>query len=266
MADREPVIGRLLAYARRHARTIIVLAVLFALVWPVFSTVQPAYYRRYPGLAERMDHWETSTHSRISCIECHTEPGIGGFVAFAAESVPAFYSQIASGASKTNLISAPSRRACQKCHTDYRTVAPSGDLLIPHRAHVQVLGMSCVECHQNLVHFPNSRGFNSPEMEGCLEKCHDGETASNECLDCHTQKHTPASHAEKDWLKVHGDAASSEDCGECHDWTPDYCKDCHSQRPASHVGNWKKLHGPEAQVRGDGCNVCHDVKFCKECH
>jgi hypothetical protein len=247
------------------AGAVIVLLVLLAL--PVISMLQPGYYRRYPALGQRMDHWATSTHSKISCVQCHTEPGAKGFLTFAAESIPAFYSQLLRGPNNTNLLKAPSKAACQKCHTSYRRVAPSGDLLIPHRAHVETLKLECVQCHKDLVHSLNRRGFNRPEMEGCLAQCHDGDKASNACLDCHTRKKTPPSHLKQDWLVVHGQAAKFQDCGDCHDWTPGYCAECHEKRPPSHVGNWKKDHGPLAKERGDGCLVCHGgEKFCKECH
>ncbi len=244
-----------------------VLAVIVAVVLPVFSTLQPDYYRRYPALGQRMDHWESSTHSRISCVECHVEPGVAGMAAFAAHSIPAFYSQLFEGPKSTNLLPAPGIEACRKCHTSYRKVAPGGDLLIPHRAHVEVLKLDCVVCHKDLVHSLNRHGYNRPEMEGCLEECHDGDQASNECVDCHTRKQTPETHERDDWLQIHGSMAETQDCGECHDWTPDSCAECHEKRPESHAGNWKKDHGPHAIKRGDGCLVCHGgEKFCKECH
>jgi len=243
------------------------LLVVVALVLPVVSMLQPGYYRRYPAVGERMDNWAVSTHSRMSCADCHVNPGVGGFMSFAAGSVPAFYSQLLQGPDTTNLLTAPGKEACQKCHTRFRRVAPSGDLLIPHRAHVEVLGLDCVVCHKNLVHSPNRRGFNRPEMESCLEQCHDGDKATDECIKCHTRKQTPDTHGREDWLVTHGQSAESEDCGACHDWTPDYCAECHQQRPPSHVGNWKKDHAPHARIRGEGCIVCHGgEQFCEECH
>lgn len=253
-------------------RTFIWVALVIGLLGVVFVTLpavsmlQPDYYRRYPAMGLRMDNWAISTHSKISCGECHIGPGVGGFAEFAVGSIPAFYSQLFEGPDDTNLLSAPDRDACRKCHTSYRAVAPSGDLLIPHRAHVEVLGMECVVCHKDLVHSQNRHGFNKPEMEGCLEQCHDGETASNLCTDCHTRKHVPDSHGADDWLRVHGAASESEDCGACHDWTPGYCAACHEERPASHAGNWKTDHAPHALIRGDGCLVCHGQEFCDECH
>jgi len=243
----------------------LVALVVFLLVLPVFSTLHPNYYRRYPGLGERMDNWAHSTHSKVGCSGCHVDPGARGFLTFAARSIPAFYSQLFQGASSTNLLRAPDREACQKCHTTYRTVAPSGDLRIPHRAHVVVLGMECKTCHKNLVHSPNRRGFNRPEMEDCLT-CHDGDTASNECSDCHTDKAAPENHAQKNWPEIHGQMAEKIDCAKCHDWTPDYCENCHKQRPASHTATWKTDHASHAKTRGKGCLVCHDEEFCKECH
>lgn len=256
---------------RRRLLTWVAIAVavlvVVAIALPIYSTLQPDYYRRYPALGPRMDHWAVSTHSRISCGECHIHPGVKGFVSFAARAVPAFYSQLTQGPNDTNLLEAPGRDACQKCHTTYRSVAPSGDLLIPHRAHVEVLLMECTACHSDLVHSLNKRGFNRPEMESCLEQCHDGDTAVNECVKCHTRKQTPGSHEKTDWLQIHGAAAATEDCGQCHDWTPGYCAECHEKRPASHAGNWKKGHAEPAKKRGDGCLVCHGgEEFCKQCH
>jgi hypothetical protein len=243
----------------------LLLVVIFLLVLPVFSTLQPGYYRRYPGLGTRMDNWATSTHSKISCVQCHVDPGVRGFLSFAVRSIPAFYSQLLGGTNSTNLLKAPDRQACQKCHTTYRTVAPSGDLLIPHRAHVVVLQMECVTCHKSLVHSPNRRGFNRPEMETCVT-CHDGTTATDQCVKCHTRKQTPASHSRKDWVEIHGQMTDKQDCSTCHDWTPDYCAACHKKRPASHTGNWKTDHAAAAKTRGKGCLVCHTQEFCKKCH
>jgi len=253
---------------KRRRRLVIGALALFAfiaLALPVFSTLQPGYYGRYPDLRVRMDHWRTSTHARTSCIACHVNPGVRGFATFAVRSIPVFYSQMVNGPTKTDLFGAPDKAACQRCHTDYRQVSPAGDLLIPHRAHVEVLGVNCVVCHKSLVHSPNKQGFNRPEMETCLE-CHDGDKASNKCTDCHTRKNAPDTHTAKNWLAVHGSKAETTDCGACHSWTPDYCDDCHKKRPASHAGNWKKDHGPHAEKRGKGCLVCHGEAFCKECH
>ena len=243
-------------------------AVLFALLaLPLVSTLQPGYYERYPELRERMDNWRVSTHSRMSCVSCHVPPGARGFASFAVRSIPAFYSQIISGPDETNLLDAPGCDACQTCHSSYRQVSADGDLLIPHRAHVEILEVDCVVCHYDLVHAESPEGFNRPSMRMCLEECHNGEIAGDECVKCHTRKHVPDDHLRDDWLQIHAERSDTEDCGSCHEWTPDYCEDCHSQRPDTHVGNWKSGHAERARTHASGCLVCHGGEtFCKECH
>lgn len=254
----------------RRARLVagaILLLVLLLLVWPLVSVLQAAYYERYPELRERMDNWRVSTHGRIACSSCHIEPGPRGFLAFTVRSVPAFYSQLIFGPHEENLFDPPGTAACQQCHTSYRQVSADGDLLIPHRAHVEILEIECVVCHSELVHAESPEGFNRPSMAMCLEQCHDGEIAGNECQKCHTRKHVPEDHLRSDWLQIHAERVDTIECGECHAWTPDYCEECHSKRPESHTENWKTDHAERARDHGEGCLVCHGgVTFCEECH
>jgi hypothetical protein len=248
-------------------KTAIAFAIVFLLVLPVFSTLQPAYYERYPELRGRIDGWRKSTHARISCAQCHVEPGPIGLLTFAAKSIPAFYSQLIFGPRPQNLLTVPSRAACQKCHTDYRQVSPAGDLLIPHKAHVEALKVNCPVCHKNLVHSANTQGYNKPEMQTCLTECHNGVKATNRCEKCHTRKQVPEGHKAKNWLDIHSTMTETINCGQCHAWSPDYCRECHSHRPPSHVGNWKQLHQLRAKARGTkGCVFCHGEAFCKKCH
>lgn len=238
-----------------------------AVVLPLVSVLQPAYYERYPEMREPMENWRVSTHGRMSCMSCHVHPGFRGAVAFAARAVPAFYSQLVFGPHETNLLDAPDHTACQKCHTSYRQVSADGDLLIPHRAHVEILEVDCVVCHHDLVHTESPAGFNRPSMRMCLDECHDGEVAGNECTKCHTRKHVPEDHLAADWLAVHAERVDTIECGSCHAWTPDYCEDCHAKRPVSHTEDWKSTHGPRADEHAAGCFVCHgDQTFCEECH
>lgn len=254
---------------RRRIRwwAVVAAIIVLAIVVPVVSTLQPAYYQRYPGLRTRMAAWRVSTHARVPCSGCHVDPGVGGLMAFSARAVPAFYSQLIFGPNQTNLLQVPHREACQKCHTDYRQVSPDGDLLIPHRAHVEVLKIACPVCHKNLVHSNNSLGHNAPEMQTCLNLCHNGKTATTQCVKCHTQKEVPASHHQKNWLTIHPTMVNKINCGQCHAWSPNYCRQCHSNRPPSHVGNWKHLHQYRVKARGTkGCYFCHGQAFCKKCH
>lgn len=179
-----------------------------------------------------------------------------------------FYGQFLGRDLDVGIFTAPSRQVCLKCYTTTRMVSASGDLLIPHRAHVVILNLNCTTCHGKLVHWPNPKGLNRPPMVGCLTRCHDGRKAPNSCSKCHTEKAAPDSHKAPDWLPTHGQKTGLIKCGTCHGWAPDLCKACHSNKPAStHVGNWKKLHQVRARERGKGCLVCHGgKKFCLNCH
>lgn len=255
-------------FPKRTAIAVGAAVVLVLLVLPVFSTLQPGYYERYPSLSVRMANWRKSTHALVACGDCHVDPGAFGFLAFAAKSIPAFYSQLIFGPTSTNLLSVPSTAACEKCHTVYRQVSPNGDLLIPHRAHVEVLGIKCAVCHKNLVHSPNPQGFNTPVMATCMT-CHDGKQATNECVKCHTQKQVPPSHKGANWLDIHGTQTDTLDCGQCHGYQPDYCRTtCHEQLPPSHAGNFKQTHQFRVEARGTkGCYFCHvSATFCNKCH
>lgn len=252
---------------RRAVVAGVVAAILIVLlVVPVYSTLQPAYYSRYGDLRVRMDQWRHSTHARMSCSACHVDPGARGLLMFGVRAIPAFYSQLLFGPTKTNLLRAPDIAACQKCHTSFRQVSPDGDLLIPHRAHVQILKVNCVVCHEKLVHTSNPAGINRPRMAKCLALCHDGKKATSKCTKCHTRKQTPVTHKWPNWLEVHSEVAKQDSCDECHAWSPDFCADCHKKRPVSHAGNWKSNHQVRARRSDRGCRVCHTEQFCKRCH
>ncbi len=250
--------GRLIVFA-----CLLVLLIVFGI--PMYAARQSEYYRDFNGTKEYFATWKTSTHEKMSCIECHVEPGTKNRVVFVAKAVAEHYiGRVFPNA--TNLFHEPSRKACRECHTTYRVVSASGDLLVPHRAHIEVLKMSCADCHNALVHTQNTKGVNTPSMEKCL-KCHDGKEASAKCKSCHTEKSYPKNHRASNWLEVHSEKEKEIDCAECHAWTPDFCKECHSKKPKSHkAGNWKKLHADPAKENSKQCMICHNKKKCLECH
>jgi len=249
-------------------RVVVALVVIGLLVLPGVSTIVPAYYERYPDVRPAIENWERSTHARMSCESCHVEPGFVGHIEFGFQSIPAFYQQLLIGPSETNLLGPPSNDACLRCHSIGRKVSAGGDLRIPHQAHVvDPLNAECVQCHTDLVHTENPRGFNRPLMTECYAQCHDGEQAGQECLKCHTQKQVPEDHRRTDWLEMHREESDKQDCGGCHDWTPtDFCDECHKTRPRSHEGNFKSLHSARAARGSDGCLFCHPQEFCENCH
>lgn len=249
---------------RRVRASIAAGAVLLLLVLPGYLASRPSFFARYPSVAEKHRTWSTSTHLEASCSDCHVPPRPLSRALYRVRMTGEFYISLVYRARVPNVLGRPSNAACLVCHNDLRSVSPKGDLQIPHRAHVQVLKMRCVECHKFLVHEKSSEGKNTPPMSGCL-KCHDGDTAEDDCNACHTEKAAPATHRAADWLVVHPRKASDEKCAKCHRWAKDWCADCHANRPRSHGRDWRAVHGERVKVQRS-CEACHKPEFCQPCH
>jgi hypothetical protein len=242
----------------------VALAVLLLVVVPGFLAMRPGFFGRYPALAAQYDPWTTSSHAEVGCEQCHVAPGVLARAAYRVRTVGEFYVGLVSRSRTPELFPAPTNDACLACHTDLRTVSPKGDLQIPHRAHVSVLKMACVECHDHLVHELSPEGKNTPTMAGCL-RCHNGDAAKDGCTTCHTEKAAPPSHMTADWLVVHAEQADDPECVTCHKWKEDWCVDCHRDRPRTHGPDWRAVHGERVKAHRS-CEACHVGAFCVRCH
>lgn len=242
----------------------VVLAAAVLIGIPLWLTSQPGFFGRYPGLAEKYTPWSTSTHLEAGCEGCHVPPTALARAGYRTRMVGEFYVSLVNRTRIPAVFSAPTNQACLSCHSDLRSVSPKGDLQIPHRAHVTILKMQCIECHDYLVHELSPEGKHTPPMVGCME-CHDGDKAKDSCSACHTEKAAPPSHASGDWLVAHGDQAGDPECESCHKWADDWCVDCHSQRPTSHGSDWRAVHG-DVVKQHRSCEACHDAAFCVRCH
>ena len=259
MAGRTPEAKRRLIIGSAIA----LIAVLLVVVLPGYIASRPAFFERYPTLAEKYEPWSTSTHVSAGCEGCHVQPGALTQTAYRAGMVGQFYLSLVSRSSAPKVFTKPTNEACLSCHYDLRSVSPKGDLLIPHKAHVNILKMKCVDCHNFLVHEKSPEGKHTPPMAGCL-KCHDGDTAKNSCTACHTDKAPPETHKAPDWQIVHAEKANDE-CNECHKWTEKWCADCHAKRPQSHTRDWREKHGAQVKTHRS-CEACHTGPFCEKCH
>jgi hypothetical protein len=243
---------------------VVALVVVVLVIIPGYFALQPQFVQRYSNLAPEYQTWSKSVHANVPCRSCHVPPGPIAQSAFAAKMLGEFYLSLVMPGRQPVLFGAPVNSACQSCHIDMRTVSPSGDLNIPHRAHVVVLKLECVQCHTYLVHKANPEGTHTPRMESCL-KCHDGKRAKNGCSTCHTNKGLPISHRAADWVVIHPQMQTKIDCKQCHAWTPNWCADCHAKRPKSHGPDWRTKHG-SAVATHRNCEACHEATFCIRCH
>jgi hypothetical protein len=246
-------------------RVIAVVAIItIVAVIPGYIATRPQFMRRYAGASEQYASWSKSVHAEVSCQSCHVAPTRVAQSLYAVRMLGEFYVSVVTPGRQPKLFASPTNEACQSCHIDLRTVSPSGDLAIPHRAHVGVLKMRCIRCHDHLVHTANAQGTHAPSMTTCL-KCHNGVTAKKECTACHRNKAAPESHKAKDWLVVHPTMQKRVDCTKCHAWTKNWCAQCHSRRPASHVKRWRTVHKVAVKTRRN-CEACHEAAFCIRCH
>lgn len=243
---------------------IVVAAVLVLVVLPAYLSSLPGFFGRYRPLAAEHKAWSTSTHVEVSCEGCHVPPKPIDRAVYRVRMVGEFYMSLISRNRTPDLFGKPTNAACLDCHSELRTSSPKGDLQIPHRAHITVLKMECVQCHEYLVHSLSPEGGHEPTMVGCL-KCHNGDTAKNACTACHTEKAAPASHNGGDWLILHASHSADPECAGCHKWTEDWCVDCHRDRPLSHPTDWRTTHGAQV-AKHRNCEACHQESFCVKCH
>lgn len=246
----------------RIAGALLVLTLL--VIAPGYLALQPHFVERYANMDAAYTSWAGSTHAEIHCRSCHVSPRITAQSAFALRMLGEFYVSMVAPGRQPSLFARPQNAACTSCHLDTRTASPTGDLKIPHQAHVRVLKLRCVHCHSYVVHEANPEGRHTPRMTTCM-KCHDGRQARKDCPACHVKKDLPKNHRTPDWLVVHPDKQRDIDCKECHAWTPRWCRQCHSLRPASHKGRWRSMHRFNVQ-RHRNCEACHKGPFCIRCH
>lgn len=240
------------------------LAVTALAVVPGCLASQPGFLRRYSYLGGEYQTWSTSVHAKVACQQCHVRPELPAQAAYSLRMLGEFYLSVVLPNRKLATFAKPTNAACSNCHIDLRTVSPSGDLNIPHRAHVTVLKLECVRCHAYLVHEKSPEGKHVPPMAACLS-CHDGRQAKNACATCHTEKAAPASHRAPDWVVVHAQKQQGGDCAKCHKWRADWCAECHARRPRSHAVKWRSTHGAKVKAHRN-CEACHDARFCIGCH
>jgi len=249
-------------HLNRYVLTVFVIVVLIAV--PGYLSTRPDTFAHYDSLETEYRSWSTSTHAEVGCDDCHVAPGPLSNALFRIRMVGEYYASFIAPSRKPTALARPTNEGCLVCHSDLRTVSPKGDLQIPHRAHITILEMDCVECHGYLVHEKSLEGKHTPPMVECMS-CHDGDSADDACTACHTSKAAPENHSAADWLVVHGAHSEDPACADCHQWRDDWCVDCHADRPRSHSGDWRAVHGDAVSVHRS-CEACHEGSFCIECH
>lgn len=177
--------------------------------------------------------WQASTHNRLECVVCHRDKL--NLRALEPKHISTNYLL------PLELKKPIPNSICESCHTQARTITPSGDIIVPHDKHLGA-GVSCVDCHAGVVHgriterqvtidgnferWDTAVGrtnmawpYRTVGMSACLE-CHQERGNPVGCKACHKQIVEPATHQETGWLQAgdHGKSAIKDvnECNKCH--------------------------------------------------
>jgi hypothetical protein len=252
----------------------VVILLLVFLGLPNLVTYQPAFC----GQCHKEVHsqWNTSTHAKFGCMECHVKSGFNNLMLSRIGLLQRVYLWINPAEVKEmkknkekpiGFVAPPPNEVCLPCHEARKRISPSGDIIIPHQSHIKIRKLDCVGCHENFVCSRIGKKKALVTMESCY-RCHNGRRATTECTACHTEKGAPPSHREK-WKLTHGSEAivAKDECLACHSKPKDFCKNCHDSKPESHVAEFAVTHAATARLDRSSCLECHDEQAtCAKCH
>jgi nitrate/TMAO reductase-like tetraheme cytochrome c subunit len=214
--------------------------------------------------------WSHSVHAKISCVECHVDPGLWNGVVWRVEEAKNIWaSYLNAGKGMTASAHEPGDAACQQCHDIAKLPAVINGIKIPHQAHVGLHNLTCADCHSQASHATPGRSNSTVSMSVC-SMCHNGQAAPSACATCHVQA-PPSNIHPAGYIVTHGQQAIARgeaECLRCHHDKAGFCDACHARQPASHfAGDWQYGHGPAATKDRLSCLGCHDAQtFCQQCH
>ncbi len=213
--------------------------------------------------------WAASAHDTVACTKCHIQPGTVNLLKHKINAMKQLYLHFTKTYVTPIELPEPIRNeVCLECHTTYRKITPSGDIIFPHQKHLDEK-LECVKCHAGVVHGNiEERGFTTatdfsawtpgvgkahmkPQftklgMERCIE-CHEAKDVPVSCNTCHTKLIAPPSHKPPDWMKQHGKEARDNYLA---------CDRCHSK-----TGTWV-MNSNDTGVKG----YVRNNTFCLNCH
>ncbi len=212
-----------------------------------FSVVsRPDFCNSCHEMKPAFEEWTISSHYRVNCVDCHTQPGNAGYLKIATSGAQNGLRHI-TGNYDLPIEANVDDSSCERCHdkaTRPETI-PQASLKIAHSKHVDE---KCDDCHGRLVHTELVDG-----RPADVSPAH----VSNNCLACHKTENCP-----------HGDAKVS--CESCHTGIiPNHsmaekrgvmprqsCVTCHEQKGLGSGEECRTCHFSPHGVDAD-CNQCH---------
>lgn len=230
------------------------LFLLVATVGGISLTMSPSFCNLcHKAMNPEYVTWKYSSHSQITCVECHIKPRVVNILLEKMVATKYLYVYLTGSFEKEIPIKMKkeiSNEQCERCHSiKTRNFSLSGDLITPHEKHMEK-GVSCIKCHSGVAHgniysrkaieveddvsaWSDIDGeknmtseFTRPDMDTCVA-CHispakfgikDVESVTWACEACHKSIFTPKSHVAPTWTEVHGVDAEKDikGCASCH--------------------------------------------------
>lgn len=219
-----------------HRRAFLVCAggvgfIVIASLSTVAVSNQPGFCLNCHEIRPAYDQWRTSAHYGVTCVNCHTEPGISGIIkvnVVGAQHLATHFLSDYEVPAEADVRDS----SCLSCHPreSRPEVGMTGTLRIAHAKHNQ---QQCADCHGRLVH------VNGAQEISTAPKNH----AVRDCSVCHTEINAPHGDAtlactschsglipKHDEARVRG-VMPRESCQECHQkvkvGSAEYCQTCH---------------------------------------
>ncbi|MHB8171407.1 MAG: cytochrome c3 family protein [Thermincolia bacterium] len=217
------------------------------------ATMTPNFCAKCHVMTPEYQTWAATSHSNISCTDCHIEPGLGNLVAAKAAAMKELYRYVTDTYPRPLKMKHPiDNKVCEQCHSiKNRNFTTSGDIIIPHTTHLESkkAKVYCVSCHAGVAHgkisgrgviteadpkalykgdlakwtfadgkAQTAKDYTKADMNDCIA-CHMELKVSIKCETCHQTIKTPDNHASKEsWLPAHGVDAQKDInvCKSCH--------------------------------------------------
>lgn len=150
--------------------------------------------------------YTASSHSDISCVQCHIKPGTINMLTHKMKSLKEVYYHV-TGVPKQIVQTteeAVSNQNCLQCHSKNRLVTASGDLKVNHKGHIKD-GIPCITCHSGVVHAKIAARDINTEVDRSKWTEQNAQKLIEEkylrpnmgtCIDCHDK----VNNGEKPWL------------------------------------------------------------------
>ncbi len=261
---------------RNRIAVIITVVVLFGGYGALEWTHQPKFCLSCHIMKPYYVAWEESTHNKVSCVECHYEPGYKAEIhgKFEALTMLVSYVNGTYGTMPAAQIKDASclRAGCHESRLEQSVIEFKQGIKFDHDKHVgkavHDIKLRCTSCHSQIV-----QGDHMSVTESVCFTCHFKNQVSADrvrdqqfCTFCHLPPESPIKIGEVEYQHSYY-VNIGVACQRCHEdvvqgegaVTQQRCMTCHPQK--DHLERWKDfefLHNKHVEEVKIECFECHD--------